>query len=501
MYTRTFISKMNSIIKGSDINTGINPVAELLYGKNTSRVLCYFDHSKVKKMMEDGTFPDWSKITHRLKITNAGSLDFTMLHHTETSSVSGCFKRRASSFDLIFFLIPKEWDAGKGFDYSHNEFLEDFYDNKNEWWGNRLVSTDGCNWYQRRNGLKWDEEGVYSNDTLANEYDNFASESGSNIVIARQRFEVGGENIDIDITEIVNKFVSGELENHGIGIAFSPMLERLGENEDTLIGNMENYVGFFTNKTNTFFEPYVETHYADYIDDDRANFVLNKDNKVYLYCNLGGQLTDLDELPTVTVTDDNGDVVTDAYGNELNGITPNHFSKGVYYIDLKITGREPDTMLYDTWDNIIYKGTTMDPVELDFTLKNTNMFFNIGNRLEENSRFTPNVSGINDAENILRGDIRKLKINARVEYTTQDYELISGIEARLYVMDGMRELDVFPWEPVNKTFLENYMMIDTSVLIPQTYYVDIKIKYGMEEIIHHDVLHFNIVNDITNKYA
>ena len=501
MYTFTYLSKMNSIIKGSEINTGINPVLEVLYGKNTARVLCFFDHSKVKKMMEDGTFPDWSKITHRLKITNAGSVDFTLLHQKETSSVGNCLKRRASSFDLIFFLIPKEWDAGKGFDYSRSEFLEDFYDNKNEWFGNRLVSTDGCNWYQRRNGLKWDEEGVYSNDTLANEYDNFATESGSSIVIARQRFEVGGENIDIDITDIFNKFVTGELENHGIGIAFSPMLERLGENDDTLTSNMENYLGLFGPRTNTFFEPYVETHYADYIDDDRANFVLNKDNKVYLYCNLGGQLTDLDELPTVTVTDDNGDVVTDAYGNELSNITPNHFSKGVYYIDLKITGREPDTMLYDTWDNIIYNGTKMDPVELDFTLKNTNMFFNIGNRLEENSRFTPNVSGINDAESIKRGDLRKLKINARVEYTTQDYELISGIEARLYVMDGMRELDVFPWEPVNKTFLENYMMIDTSILIPQTYYVDIKIKYGMEEIIHHDVLHFNIVNDITNKYA
>lgn len=502
MYYRTYISKTCSIIKGSEINTGLNPVAELLYGKNTSRVLIYFDHSKIKKMMEDGTMPDKTKITHRLKITNAGSIDFTTLHQTNSSSVSGCLNKRASSFDLIFFLIPKEWDGGKGFDYSRNEFLEDFYDTSAEGWGNRLVSTDGCNWYQRRNGLNWDEEGIYSNNTLSEEYDNFSSENGSDIIFARQRFDVGNENIDLDITEIVNKFVSGELENHGIGIAFTPALERIGEDENNLLSTIENYLGLFTNKTNTFFEPFVETQYHDYIDDDRANFVLGKDNKLYLYCNLGGQLTDLDEIPTVTVTDSNEEVVTDADGRVLENIEAKHFSKGVYYIDLRIPyDTEPDTMMFDTWSNIKYNGNEMPPVELDFTLKNPNMFFNIGNKLESNGRFTPNVSGINDAEDIKRGDKRKVKISARVEYTTQDYELINGIETRLYVKDGTRELDVFPWEPVNKTFLENYMIIDTSILIPQKYYLDIKIKYGMEEIIHHDMLHFNIVDDINNRYA
>ena len=68
MITKTYLSKMNSIIKGSDINTGINPVSELVFGKNTSRVLCYFDHSKIKEMMEDGTMPDIDKIYHRAQV-------------------------------------------------------------------------------------------------------------------------------------------------------------------------------------------------------------------------------------------------------------------------------------------------------------------------------------------------------------------------------------------------------------------------------------------------
>lgn len=500
MIYKTYIEKVNTIISGSKINTSLNPISELVYGKNITRVLFYFDHSKIKEMMEDGTMPDKAKITHRLKMTNAGSIDFTTLHNKETSEISGCLRQRATSFELIFFIIPKEWDEGKGYDYSTTFFQEDYYDTKSLEFGERLVSTDGCNWYYRKNGLKWDEEGVYSIDTLTKEMENLSTEDESAIIIGRERFEVGNENIDFDITNIVNKFVSGELENYGIGIAFTPLLESASEAEKSPI---ENYVGWFTNKTNTFFEPYVETQYNDYVDDDRANFILNKDNRLYLYCNLGGNLSNLDELPIVTITDSNEEIVTDSNGNLLENIEAKQFSKGIYYIELNISSkdREVNTMLFDTWSNIKYKGTELDNVELDFTLKNSKMFFNIGNRLEINNRFIPNVSGINDCERIKRGDIRKVRINARVEYSTNDYELINGMETRLYIMDGTRELDVLKWEPVNKSFLENYIMIDTNILLPQRYYLDVKIKYGMEEIIHHDMLHFDIVDDLNNKFA
>ena len=54
--------------------------------------------------MEDGTMPDKSKITHRLKITNAGSTDLSMIHHCEQSSIDASLKKRASSFDKKHFL-------------------------------------------------------------------------------------------------------------------------------------------------------------------------------------------------------------------------------------------------------------------------------------------------------------------------------------------------------------------------------------------------------------
>jgi hypothetical protein len=484
MITRTYLSKFNTIIKDSTLNTGINPVAELMYGTNISRMLIYFDHNKLKRMVENKTFPDLAKFKHYLKITNAGSIDFTQIHHKETSSIDESVKIRATSFDLIFFLVPKEWDNGKGFDYSRTFFNQGYYGQEcNDVFSDsaRLISTDASNWYQAKNGYYWDEDGIYSNDTLSKEYDNFSSGEGSKIIIGRQHFDIGNENINLDITDIVNRFITGDLTNYGIGIAYSPMLELTKS-------SVENYVGFLTPKTNTFFEPYLETIYCDYISDDRANFVLNKNNKLYLYSNIGGNPTNLDEIPKCHVNDIEYEV--------------KQYSKGVYYIDINLSQNDfkANTMLFDVWSNIIYNGTKFDDVELDFTLKGSDKWFSFGSTIPHTPSFIPNVYGIKNDEHIKRGDIRKLNIDARVPYTNNQSELVDEVKFRLYVKDGTREIDVIPFMKVNKTFLENYVMIDTSILIPNQYYIDIKFNYNMENIIHHNVLSFNIVDDLNNKY-
>lgn len=541
MITKTYISKFSTIVSNSKTNTGINPISELVYGRNfiVSRALIYFDHRQVKKLMEDGIMPNMDKMKHTLYITNAGSTDFTQLHQCETSSINFSTKIRATSFDLIFFLIPKPWDRGKGFDYSKNYLNYDFYSNK-VIDATRLHSEDGCNWFQRMNGLKWDNgeldvldeetkeritedyldevgvdtvdelteeqkeelkkrledarepkysDGIYSNEKLSHEYDKFSAGEPS-IIIGRQHFDVGNENINLDITDTFNKFLTGELENYGLGIAYSPLLEATNS-------EYENYIGLLTDKTNTFFEPFVETRYSDVVSDDRANFVLNKDNRLYLYCTIGDTLEDLDYNPTVNIKNNDEEVI-------MEGIESKKQSKGIYYIDLKLSKDdfEADTMLYDTWTNISYQGTILDDVELDFTLKSTPNFFNIGNSLEvSNVTFSPTVSGIKEKEQIKRGDVRKLIIAARPTYTTNTVQLVDNLDIRLYVKDGTREIDVIEWDGINKAFSENFYLIDTNILIPQRYYVDIRIRYGMNSIIHHDVLSFDIVDDLNNKYA
>ena len=489
MVYKTYISKFNTIISNSKLNTGINPISELVYGHNNivSRALLYFDHSQVKKLMDDGIMPNMSKMKHVLHITNAGSIDFTQLHQKQTSSINDNTKVRATSFDIIFFLIPKPWDRGKGFDYSRNYLNVDFY-SKTVVDPKRLISTDGSNWFQRMNGLPWDEEGIYTNDTLSKEYDKFSANEDS-IIICRQHFDVGNENISIDITDTFNKFLTGELENCGIAMAYSPLLE-VSDSE------YENYIGFLTDKTNTFFEPFVETRYSDVILDDRSNFVLNKDNKLYLYCTIGDTLQDLDNNPTVTIKNGEDEVIMELESQK--------HTRGIYYVDLKLSKAdfEVDTMLYDTWSNISYQGTKLDDVELDFVLKDTPNFFNIGNSLSvTNTTFTPSISGIKEKEQIKRADIRKMIITAKPSYTVNTTQLVDNIDIRLYVRDGTREIDVIEWDSINKAFSENFYILDTNILIPQRYYVDVRITYGMNSIIHHDVLSFDIVDDLNNKYA
>lgn len=495
MVYKTYITKWNTIISNSKINTGLNPISELIYGHDTivSRALIFFDHNKIKELIENGTMTDMSKMTHTLHIKNAGSLDFTQIHQCETSSINDNKKIRATSFDLIFFLIPKLWDRGKGFDYSKNYFNVGYYspspiDPK------RLVSEDGANWFQCRNGIAWDEDGIYSNDTLSKEYDKWAASEPS-VIIGRQHFDIGNEDISLDITNIVNEFINGEKENYGIGIAYSP----LTETQET---EYENYLGLLTDKTNTFFAPFVETIYNDVIKDDRADFTLNKNNKLYLYCNIGDTFCDLDINPLVTIRDDNEDIVKDSQGTLLENIKSHKFSKGVYYVDVKLSQNDfkGGRMLYDTWDGIFYQGTQLDAVELDFTLKNATSFFKIGNGMPDDMIFEPSISGIKCGERILRGDIRKLLIQAKPKYSSQTIKLIDNMKIRLYVKNGNSEDNVILWDKVNKSFIENFYIIDTNILIPQRYYVDIKISYGLNEIIHHDVIYFDIVNDVTKKY-
>ena len=495
MVYKTYIKKDCSIISGSKINTGLNPILSLRYGKDTivSRVLMYFDHSKVKELMDEGTMPNIEKMRHILKITNAGSLDFTQLHKCETSDINGDKRVRAVSFDLIFFLIPKDWDAGKGFDFSKNYFNVGFY-SRNQKDPERLVSEDGCNWFNRMSGLAWDEPGVYSNDTLAAEYDKWAAGEES-IVIGRQHFDLGNESIEFDITDTFNSFLYGDIENHGIGIAFSPLLEVTDD-------EYENYVAFLGSKTNTFFEPFVETRYSDVVMDDRANFVLGKKNRLYLYCTIGDHLENLDINPTVTIRDGNGEIIRDSVNREMTMIMSKKQSKGVYYVEFKLPRDiEPDTMFYDTWTNIQYQGGVLDDVELDFTVKQSSNYFNIGNSTSvTNVTFTPSISGIQEKEQIFRGDVRKLVIKAKPSYSTNTVQLVDDMSIRIYVMDGEREIDVIEWDAVNKGFAENYYLIDTGMLIPQTYHIDVRIKYGMNSIIHHDVLKFDIVSSLNNKY-
>ena len=105
----------------------------------------------------------------------------------------------------------------------------------------------------------------------------------------------------MDITDEVNSLITGGTTNYGYGIAFERDLE-------LLIKNPSQYVGFFTRHTQTYYEPFLETVYNDPIRDDRKNFYKGKVNRLYFYTNIGGEPTNLDNNPSVTIKDEDGNV-------------------------------------------------------------------------------------------------------------------------------------------------------------------------------------------------
>ena len=112
----------------------------------------------------------------------------------------------------------------------------------------------------------------------------------------------------------------------------------------------------------------------------------------------------------------------------------------------------------------------------------------------------PSFEGINNGEKINRGEVREVVVDFRKKYTTDKKELIDGGEYRLYVMDGTREVEVFDYQPIEKAFLNNFFVIHTEDLVPNEYFIDVKVKIGRETKYYKRAIRFDIVSDVTERY-
>lgn len=470
MITRTFLSKCNTIANFSKENYGLNPICGLSYGNNVSRVLLYFNEEKLKQLVDDGTYKLKNKLSHRLKMTNCGSINVEKFFEKDAAAKFLSQKHRASSFNVIAFKIPKKWDAGNGFDNSTDAWFL----------GYKSTSHDGSTWEKARNGELWSSEsgltnGIYSTDFLEDEYEKYLNGIES-IIIGVQHFDYGNENLDIDITDYVNSVLFDEEENYGLCLAISPDLEH-GENEN-------GYINFFTNNTNTFFAPYIETRYNILINDDRYKFYLGKKNKLYFYAVIGGRFVELDEMPIC----------------KINGKISEVFSetKGIYYTEVKLSKNEKEgAIIEDEWSNLKLNGENIEEITKEFVTLPYKSFFSFGEEVEESVNLNPVISGINDDEKLNQGNIREISVTFRHPYTTTEYELVDECYYRVYVKDGNREIDVINWEPISTIEKKNLFKIDTNELIPQKYYVDIKANIGRQVLIFKNKLEFTVVNNVT----
>ena len=517
MIRHIFLDKTATIIKNSEANTGLNPVVELNYGDAVTRFVLHFDEALIKSLIEDKTLAQPDKVEYHLKMTNCMSVNGVPYDSRLFYGNTAGLKKRASSFTVLALRLPQEFDEGRGY-----EFVDD------TWVGDRRsFSMSGVNWFQSSNGRDWPEAGVYSCEKIKEEYDKFSAGEES-LVVTRQQFDFGDENLNLDITSYVNSVLDGE-RNYGLLLCFTPVLEVLNggskfrkivklpegataetfssmpstkditvpeyfyvedESGETLYKRVipeieQQYVGFFTDHTNTFFHPYLEVDYKEYIFDDREAFYSGKSNKLYLYSNIEGQPVNLDELPKCEL----GDAV---YGVE-------QVTKGVYCANVSLEARD-NQILCDVWGGLQYDGEDLGEVEMEVVVLPRAGYFTVDSGSIKVPHIVPSLYGINDDEKISQEDVREVVVDFRRKYTTNERATTNKAFYRLYVMNGNQQIDILNgYQPVEHSFLHNYFLIYGSDLIPGEYHVDIKVLEGREEMFYENVLHFKVRDNVTEK--
>jgi hypothetical protein len=494
---RSYIDKNNTITSNSYVNTARNPVAELNFGASDlvvpnfgySRYIFDLDLELLIQNIATGVISTGctSAMTHTLQMTNTSSFDNELLNSFMSNE-----RRRATSFDLILFRIPKTsgdtgnpqfWDEGVGYDYS------DFNIAKNSAIGgsapltyvdSRAYSTRPSNWYQTTTIDDWSQPGIYNNRN-----DGSVNFSGLTIV-ARQHFDLGNEDIDMDMTEEINGILNGSITGvTGWGLAYLPQIENI-------TGLTDSYsVAFFSKYTQTFYQPYLLTNYDDLIVDDRNQFLKSQENKLFLYIYQNGDFSNLDSDPVVRIQDRNGDAVTG-----MATLSTCLKTKGVYEVIVPngFSGYPTPCMFYDVWSGLTINGQSLPNVQNQFILQPYINGIQIGTVSQDPEIFGFNFFGIKQNEQILNTDIRKVGVTIKQAYTGQQVLLNVSASYRVYVMEGTTEVQVQDWTPLNRTPNQYYFIFDMRDKIPNQYFVDIQVNTSGEKDTYKQQLTFQIVN-------
>ena len=508
---RSYFSKNNTIVSNSLINTGRNPVVDLFFGSANgtvstpgfTRFIFDLNLDSLKEKYNNGTLGnnccplltednpiDSPKticdfnIKHNLIMYNTIKFDESLLNTYNSDE-----RLRATSFDLILFRIPLDtegypqyWDEGVGYDYyDTNKSL--LSDNGNaemfQSYEDRAISDRPSNWRQTTTIDFWSNPGIYDNkDSGVVNYNDL-------IIVDRQHFEFGSEDVNFDMTSEINGILTGAITGvTGWGIAYVPAFENI-------TGLTSNYsVSFFSRYTQTFYEPLLMTSYDDIILDDRNLLVEYQNNKLFLYVNIGGRLQNLDVAPTVSIYDTNGDPVPN-----MTDLLSCQKTLGVYEIELpEFVGFPTPCTFSDIWSNLKFNDINLPNVENEFILQPFSKKFQIGSQSLDPQIYGFDFYGIKQDEKILNTDIRKVGVvikkaytsNALLPYVTADY--------RIYVREGNIEVQVQDWTPINRTPNEYYFIFDTRDKIPNEYFIDLRVETSGQVDTYKKQIKFQIVS-------
>jgi hypothetical protein len=379
--------------------------------------------------------------SYTLRMKNAIPSDVALEKEFEFDRLT---KIISTSFDLISFPINKDWDEGRGYD-----LLEEDYVVRQK--GNPLVSGFS-NWNSAKSTVTWDEPGVYTNPTAS-----------TSALCSTQHFDLGNEDIKMDVTNLVNSWLTGGTVNNGLGVAYSREFELMSTDTRSI-------ASFFTNKTNSSFKPFIEVEYHQVINDDREQVTNNRTNRLFLYTFSGNTNVNYYSAGTVTIKDPSGASV-------ITGMTPTQLGKGVYYVDINLPNATRGQRYSDTWEGVTFvPGMDQQDYVQHFKI-NDNYYLNSSPGIND---YTLNLYGIEGNSILTTEENIRVFANLRINYSQKSPAPYYDLKYRI-IMNNQDE--VIPWTSVNKVIRnkcqEQYFDLDTSWLLNnQTY----KIEFRIEEL-------------------
>jgi len=453
---RSYFSKNDTLIQSNLTNNSQNPVTEISYGtlqRQISRFIFDVNLNALHDRINNGFIVPNASMRHILHMTN--TIAYAPQYIGKKSYSMGI--ERASSLTLDLFNVTEYWQEGSGYEFTYSDKQDLFT-------GDPLpvIGEQAANWTAKTTGVRWAVDGAYI--------------SGVSQIIGSQQFEVGNESIEIDVTDYINQRLFGTGytgtsaytgNSFGLGIKFPDVIEDL-ETE------YRQAIAFHAKHTNTFYEPFIETIVDDNITDDRNYFFLDKDNELYIYVNIGNFPQDI-VVNKVDIFDYEDNLI-----DTLSGASIINTGKGVYKIAYFVdSSLYPDAVLFrDVWSVTINSRSTTFEGEFYLISQKNYYTFNLSNQIDFRNYYFY-FWGINEKENIRSGQVRKIRLTVKELYPNQDNFLPLEIEYRLYTTVGAKyQIDIIPFSPVNRTSNGYEFDLDTSWLIPQDYYLELRLKNG-----------------------
>ena len=312
--TITNAFKANLTTRGVSGNMGQSDILEVfsIYGQSNpssselSRVLVQFPVNQIISDRQSGLLPASGSVSWYLKLYNAKHSDTVPRDYTLTISA-----------------VSSSWDEGYGLDME--EYSNVGYAN----WNTATSSSSGTS--------SWiSAGGDYHTTPTSSQY-----------------FSIGTENLEVDVTPIVEQWITGSKTNYGFGVKLSSSLEQAAQSFYTK--------KFFARGTEFFFKkPTLEARWNSTRKDNRGYFYASSSlassqgnlNTIYLYNVVRGRLSNIPAIGTgsiyVKIYDDpSGSNTITATPN--NPVTGGWVSTGIYSASFALNTTASE--VFDRWFN------------------------------------------------------------------------------------------------------------------------------------------------------